>query len=237
MGVKIQLRRDTSTNWTNVNPILSSGEAGLETNTNQIKFGDGTTPWNDLGYYGDSEMFQDIFATSFIVAGSGIDIDYDDPNNTVTINVIPKKYGYFYDTTTQTNVSVTGINTITLNNTDMSNGVSVEDGSKITVDKSGVYNLQFSAQIEKTDGGDDSIEIWPALNNSAIPHSTTVITLHQQDAKTVAAWNFFLPMNSGDNVQLFWYSSDINMRILAQSGLINPIRPDIPSVIVSIVEL
>jgi hypothetical protein len=48
----IQNRRDTSTNWTTVNPILASGEFGVETDTNKFKIGDGTTPWQSLSYQG-----------------------------------------------------------------------------------------------------------------------------------------------------------------------------------------
>jgi len=50
MANKIQLRRDHSTNWTRVNPILSDGEPGLEIDTNAIKYGDGSTAWKDLAY-------------------------------------------------------------------------------------------------------------------------------------------------------------------------------------------
>lgn len=51
MSVIIQLRRDTSANWTSVNPILAEGEMGLETDTNKFKFGDGLTAWNSLSYF------------------------------------------------------------------------------------------------------------------------------------------------------------------------------------------
>ena len=46
----IQVRGDTSTNWSITNPILLIREIGLETNTSYIKFGDGTSHWNDLPY-------------------------------------------------------------------------------------------------------------------------------------------------------------------------------------------
>lgn len=52
MASQIQLRRDTAATWTSANPTLASGELGLETDTNKIKFGDGTTAWTSLGYYG-----------------------------------------------------------------------------------------------------------------------------------------------------------------------------------------
>lgn len=45
---RIQIRRDTSTNWSNSNPTLSSGEFGYETDTKQLKIGDGSTAWNNL---------------------------------------------------------------------------------------------------------------------------------------------------------------------------------------------
>lgn len=48
---KILFRRDTSSNWTATNPILAGGEIGLESNTNKIKLGDGSTYWNSLAYF------------------------------------------------------------------------------------------------------------------------------------------------------------------------------------------
>jgi hypothetical protein len=50
MANRIQLRRDTTINWNTVNPVLSDGEPGLETDTNKIKYGDGSTAWLDLAY-------------------------------------------------------------------------------------------------------------------------------------------------------------------------------------------
>lgn len=46
----IQLRRDTAANWTSANPVLASGQPGVETDTIKIKIGDGATAWNALGY-------------------------------------------------------------------------------------------------------------------------------------------------------------------------------------------
>lgn len=51
MANRIQLRRDTSTNWTSVNPILSQGELGVELNTGKFKIGNGITAWAALPYF------------------------------------------------------------------------------------------------------------------------------------------------------------------------------------------
>lgn len=50
MATIIQSRRDTSTNWASINPVLADGELGIETDTKKFKFGDGVTAWNSLGY-------------------------------------------------------------------------------------------------------------------------------------------------------------------------------------------
>ena len=50
MAVQIQLRRDTSTNWTSANPTLALGELGLETDGYKYKIGDGVTAWTSLSY-------------------------------------------------------------------------------------------------------------------------------------------------------------------------------------------
>lgn len=40
----------TSTQWVTNNPVLANGDEGIETDTNRVKIGNGTTDWNDLPY-------------------------------------------------------------------------------------------------------------------------------------------------------------------------------------------
>lgn len=47
---KIVMRNDLAANWTSNNPILLSGELGIESDTGYFKIGDGATTWNDLPY-------------------------------------------------------------------------------------------------------------------------------------------------------------------------------------------
>ena len=56
MATKIQFRRDTSENWTQANPIPASAEPCFETDTGKLKFGDGTTSYNDLDYFGSQSV-------------------------------------------------------------------------------------------------------------------------------------------------------------------------------------
>lgn len=64
MSQQIQFRRGTAAQWTLANPILASGEFGLETDTQLYKVGNGTDTWADL-YYGGimPELLIAVFET------------------------------------------------------------------------------------------------------------------------------------------------------------------------------
>jgi len=57
---KIKIRRDSSTNWTNVNPTLDSGELALDTTGNKIKVGNGNSNWTSLNYLNASVAWNDV---------------------------------------------------------------------------------------------------------------------------------------------------------------------------------
>jgi hypothetical protein len=63
MARRIQLRRDTGANWTNVDPVLAQGEVGVDLTTGQIKIGNGSAVWSELTYYSGSDIDLDDYAT------------------------------------------------------------------------------------------------------------------------------------------------------------------------------
>ena len=145
-----------------------------------------------------------------------------------------KYYGSFYDTTLQGNSGATSANTMTFNTTDFASGVSIVDNSKITFANTGKYDIQFSAQFDKTDSGTDDVEVWLSKNGNNVDWSSTSLSLTGNNAKLVAAWNFFVDASAGDYYQLKWHSNDLDMRILARAGQSNPSRPEIPSIILTV---
>ena len=52
----IKIRQDTSGNWSSENATPLSGEWCLETDTGLVKIGDGSTAWDTLDYYADTEL-------------------------------------------------------------------------------------------------------------------------------------------------------------------------------------
>ena len=51
----IKIRRDDSTNWATVDPVLSAGEIGFDTSVQKFKVGDGTSLWSELIYASDPD--------------------------------------------------------------------------------------------------------------------------------------------------------------------------------------
>lgn len=56
INTRQQQKRDTAANWTTNNPILLAGEFGIESDTNKMKVGDGTTAWNNLEYFSGGSL-------------------------------------------------------------------------------------------------------------------------------------------------------------------------------------
>lgn len=62
MGL-IQMRRGTAAEWSSQNPILAAGEPGFETDTGQLKIGNGAAAWNSLSYLVVASAAQTISIT------------------------------------------------------------------------------------------------------------------------------------------------------------------------------
>ena len=73
-AARFKPRSDTLANWESKNPILLSGEPGVVidgTETNKIKFGDGVTPWNELGWWKGPKGDKGDNGVSGVYVGSG----------------------------------------------------------------------------------------------------------------------------------------------------------------------
>jgi hypothetical protein len=145
-------------------------------------------------------------------------------------------YGAFSDTTTQTIVSINEAYAMTFNTTDAANGVSIgSPTSRLVVANQGVYNVQFSAQLDKASGGAADVYIWLRKNGNNVPNTTTTVTLQGTAARQVAAWNFVIQLEAANYVELMWAADDSDAIILAASA--TSVWPAIPSVICTITQV
>ena len=147
--------------------------------------------------------------------------------------------GSFYDTTTQTATANTAT-LMTINSTDTpnTNGVSIVSGSRITTTYPGVYNLQFSVQLQNTDNQIQDISIWLRQNGTDLVGSTGLISIPARksasagdEAHGIFGWNYFVTMAASDYIQLYWSTTNAAVTIKYYAASTGPVRPSTSSVV------
>lgn len=117
-------------------------------------------------------------------------------------------------------------------------GVSMTNGDTISFSHPGVYNIAFSAQLSRSQGGPTStVSIWLAKNGQNVDDTNTDLTLQSNISRHVAAWNFFAPVTCVlicDTYQLMWSTESEYTAIIYEGPQVNPARPAIPSIILTV---
>lgn len=115
-------------------------------------------------------------------------------------------------------------------------GITIADGSKIKFTKAGAYNIAFSFQLNNKGKSAVNIDIWLRDKNGDVPLTNTTVFLDKQNARYVAAWNFFVNVTdpTTDYYQIMWFSESTDSQILYVPEQTNPSIPAIPSVIMTV---
>ena len=126
---------------------------------------------------------------------------------------------------------------MTLNTTDFANGVSIAS-SKITVAAAGIYNLQFSAQLQNTDNQIQDISIWLRQNGTDIPGSTGLVSIPArksasagEEAHEIIGWNYYVSMAAGQYIEIYWSTTLASVTIQNYAASTGPVRPSTQSVV------
>lgn len=143
-------------------------------------------------------------------------------------------YGAFSSYVSQTTTANTATKLL-MEQTDFSNGVTAPS-SRVTAAISGLYNLQFSVQAQNLQNSPQSMYIWLKQNGTDIVGSTGVIGLPARKAAgnpshDIKGWNFFLPMNANDYVELYWSVEDALVTIHFYPASGTPTKPSTASVV------
>lgn len=143
--------------------------------------------------------------------------------------------GSFSDFTNQTQTGGAS-NTptpITFDTTNFANGISLgSPTSRIVVSKTGLYQFQFSAQLDKTGGGTSDMVIWLRRNGTDISGTGTQIVVAGTNGETVMTVPFFLDLSANDYIETVFASGDATMQISTFPAQTSPYpRPAVPSII------
>ena len=156
-----------------------------------------------------------------VEVGSGLSIT----NGIVSATMGLLNYGFFTDSTTQTNPVANAVNLATFNTTGPANGISVVGGTDITVVNPGTYTKLFTLITSKTSGGTSTISIWLRLNGVDVIGSSQALELTNTLALVFTSGNFTLNIPAGGNIQLCWSSADTTVSLAALPAGIAPPRP------------
>lgn len=228
---------------------ISANTTGRATNLGEVRNID--TTGNDVG---ESWVVGDLLWANPSHPGKLTKVKPTAPNVVISIAAVVKSsnasgvllvrpilfprlyYGSFFDTTDQIATANT-LNTpiaVKYSNTQISSGFHIANTSQIVAENSGLYNYQFSIQIDSTTAStSQNIWIWYRKNGNDVPSTTTRLTV-DKDYK-VAAWNFIESMNAGDNFQLMWATDSVHVKIVAPPA--TAFCPSIPSVIMTVTQV
>ena len=142
------------------------------------------------------------------------------------------------DSTDQSAASTTTAYAVTFNTTDYALGASLSNSSRLNVNYSGLYNLQFSIQFANTDTQIQDVDIWFRKNGTDIANSNSKFSVPNSHGGTsghlIAALNFYLELAKNDYVQIMWATTSTQVTIEQLPAQTSPTRPATPSAIATL---
>lgn len=143
------------------------------------------------------------------------------------------------DDTDQAATTTSATNIMSFSTTDYALGASLVDNTKLKVDYSGLYNLQFSAQLINSTNDVQEVSIWFVKNGTNVAASNSEFGIKQRKSsgtasRAIAALNFFIALEKDDYVQIAWRPSDIGVSLEHFGTQTTPDRPATPSIIATL---
>ena len=125
--------------------------------------------------------------------------------------------------------------------TEVANGIAMVSNSRITVTRTAVYNIQFSAQLRNAANDERTVSVWLANAAGNVDDTNTFVTVPKKhaggDSYLVAAWNYYMHITAGEWVKLVWSVNGSDVTLDYSAEQVSPARPKTPSVIITVNEV
>lgn len=144
--------------------------------------------------------------------------------------------GSFSDSNVQAVASITAGQPITMDTSELADGVTLADSSKITLPLVGDYLLTFSAMLYTDNNQPQHVDIWLRKNGTGAVARTNTRQNVAKNNIAVMAVPFLLTATVQDDyyeLMMCASSTDSGIAPIAASA-INPVRPAAPSIIVTV---
>jgi hypothetical protein len=153
-------------------------------------------------------------------------------------------YGQWASLETQSGSANTAYAVKLESTTNGSEGIYIaNDGSgfptRITAENTGLYNVQFSFQLNTTSTETCDFSVWYAMTGSNVANSNTDFSIDKTSGggNGLAALNFLTHITENDYVQLYWSKTTANGQLVYKAPQGTPTRPATPSVIVTVTQV
>jgi hypothetical protein len=202
---------NTRSQWSALNPVLLAGEPGLESNTQNLKIGDGLTPWNKLPYHGCPGYWGSFWDETSQVAAA-IDTAY--PILLRKVDLANRGVKIISDS--RITVDHPGIYSFTFS---------------IQFSNSDAQIHDVNVWLRKNDSGSSG-------DVAASDSKFSIISSHGGvDGNVIGTVNFVLGLVAGDYIELMWMTSNVATYIHAEGASASPAHPSIPGIICTVVQV
>ena len=150
-------------------------------------------------------------------------------------------YAMLISTEDQENAGIYSENLIRFDAPELTNGITVEDNTKIYVPYAGQYLVTFTLQVTNRDNTAAEFEVWAKNTGVNYPESNTRFDIPAR--KSASTWSHIVPAITGiftvedpntEYLQLAWWSYNLKVYLEYYAAGTLPTRPAIPSVILTI---
>jgi hypothetical protein len=202
---------NTRANWAALNPVLLPGEAAIETQTNNLKIGDGVSTWSRLPYFSSPSYWGSF---------------WDLTSQTATANTPTSIYLRQRDTGSR-GIRVVSGTQITF---DHAGVYSITFSIQFSNTDNSIHDI--NVWLRKNNEGS-------AGNVPASDSRFSIIAKHGNvDGNVIGCVNFVLPVVAGDYLELIWATSNVAAYIHAEAAATSPYaHPSIPGVICTVVQV
>lgn len=140
--------------------------------------------------------------------------------------------GLFFSTATQTAAAANTGYPVTYTASYFGDGVSLASGSRVVASYAGVFNFQFSAQLNSTNSSSKDVFVWMRRNGTDIGYSTRKYTLAGTGQNVAITWDFDLDLDEDEYLEVIWATTDVNVTLAATAPTAP--HPGIASAVISV---
>ena len=104
-----------------------------------------------------------------------------------------------------------GTYTVDTSQTVASTTISSVSPTKITVEKPGIYNFQFSGQLLSGSSSPKTVQIWIRRDGTDIGYSAHAYTDDKSNAYLEVNWNFNIDLSAAGYIEIMWATDDLDL--------------------------